>query len=73
VKQQVEITWTFKGKFKKEVCYIRSYDDVVLDVNGEPVVDDFSDFLKLEGFVVFEDEHGCFLMQASQIVDIKQL
>ena len=73
MKQRVEVVWKFKNFIRVGNCYLLSDDSPVCGEDGTPLPLSDSEDLKKEGFVMFEDDHGFFLMHASQIIRIKQL
>jgi hypothetical protein len=73
MKQKVEVVWKFKNFVRVGECYLLDDDSPVHDEDGDPLPTSDSEELKKEGFVMFEDDHGFFLMHASQIVRIQPL
>lgn len=73
MKQRVEVVWKFKNFIRVGNCYLLSDESPVREEDGTPISLSDSEDLKKEGFVMFEDDYGFFLMHASQIIRIKQL
>ena len=71
--KKVELVYHNGRKFVKEICELGDYDSPVYTFDGERLPDEITEQYKKDGFVMFEDEEGLFLVPGFQIKYIKVL